>query len=146
VLAVLAGGLLGYVIVRPRLVRVSANSMAPTLRSGDYVLVSGDVGTIARGDVIAFRNPSDPSHSHLSRVIALPGERVAIAGGTVRIDGRALDEPYVAPDDHAGQDYEPIVVPEDRYFVMGDNRRNAMDSRVFGPIERRAIWGKRMSW
>ena len=144
VLAVLAAGLVGFVVVRPRPVRVSSDAMAPALQAGQYIVVTGNVGTIARGEVIAFRNPSEPSRSHLSRVVALPGERLTIVGGVVQVNGKALDEPYVSPENRDLPDFGPYRVPPNQYFVMGDNRRNAMDSRLLGAIERDLIWGKRM--
>ena len=146
VLAIIAAMLVSFLIVRPRPVRVSSDAMAPALRAGGYVVVTANVGTIARGDVVAFRNPSDHVRSHLSRVVALPGERLAIVGGVVQVDGKALDEPYVTPENRGGPDYGPFQVPPNQYFVMGDNRRNAMDSRVLGAIERDLIWGKQMRW
>ncbi len=146
VLAVVAASLAGFVVVRPRLVKVSSSAMAPTFQAGERVLVSGNIGTIARGDVVAFRNPSEPGRSHLSRVVALPGERLAIVGGIVQVDGKALDEPYVTPENRGLPEFGPYDVAANAYFVMGDNRRNALDSRFLGAIERDAIWGKRVRW
>ena len=67
----------GGLVLGPRVVRVSSRSMAPTIESGGYVLLRTAVGTIERGDVVAFRNPAVPGRSHVFRVIVLPGERFA---------------------------------------------------------------------
>jgi signal peptidase I len=131
---------------RPHLLRVRSDSMAPAIQDGDLVLVRTTVGSIERGDVVAFRNPSEPSRSHMFRVIVLPGERFAIVAGVVQVNGKALDEPYVSTENRFVQDDGPHQLPANQYFLMGDNRRNAADSRVIGPIERHLIWGKRVRW
>jgi signal peptidase I len=146
VFGVVAALVLGALVFRPRLMRVQADSMAPAIRGGAHVLVRTTVGRIERGDVVAFRNPSEPSRSHLYRVIVLPGERFAIVGGVVQVDGKALDEPYVARENRLIQDYGPHQLPANQYFLMGDNRRDAADSRFIGAIERELIWGKRVRW
>jgi signal peptidase I len=137
---------IGGLVLGPRVVRVPSRSMAPTIESGGYILLRTAVGTIERGDVVAFRNPAVPGRSHVFRVIVLPGERFAILGGVVHVNGKALDEPYVAAENRLIQDYGPYQLPAHQYFLMGDNRRDAADSRFIGAIERDAIWGKRVHW
>jgi signal peptidase I len=149
VVAVLVGVaaiVLGALVFRPHFLRVNGNSMAPAIGMGDYVLVRTTVGTIERGDVVAFRNPSAPGRSHVFRVIVLPGERFTIVGGVVQVNGKPLDEPYVARENRFVQDYGPYQLPANQYFLMGDNRRDAADSRFIGAIERGLIWGRWVHW
>jgi signal peptidase I len=76
----------------------------------------------------------------------LPGERFQIVGGVVHVNGRRLDEPYVAPENRDDKNHGPFQVPVGQYYVMGDNRRDAADSRYLGAIERDRIWGKWVRW
>jgi signal peptidase I len=75
-------------------------------------------------------------------VIGLPGESVEIRQGIVYVNGRAIDEPYVPVQYEDMSDFGPVRVPEDKYFVMGDHRISSNDSRVFGPVESKYIYGR----
>jgi signal peptidase I len=143
---VVAALMVGALVFRPHLVKVPGHSMAPTIQSGTYVLVRTAFDTIERGDVVAFHNPTAPGRSHLYRVVVLPGERFAIVGGAMQVGGRPLDEPYVSKENRLVQDYGPYQVPANQYFLMGDNRRDAADSRYIGAISRDHIWGKWVHW
>jgi signal peptidase I len=92
-----------------------------------------------RGSICTFVHPNDPKRILVKRVIGLPGETVSVRRGTVYIDGRALDEPYVAFHDRASMPAH--LVPLDAVFVMGDNRPNSSDSRMFGPVPRVNLLG-----
>jgi signal peptidase I len=114
------------------------------------------VADIQRGDVIVFKFPEDPNRDFIKRVIGLPGESVELRAKKVYINGKPLDEPYVhylAPS--AGpqelhevtsadvrENYGPVTVPSNEYFMMGDNRDNSMDSRYWGFLKRDLIKGK----
>lgn len=101
-----------------------------------------------RGDIIVFKYPDDPSQLFVKRVIGMPGETVEIIDGVTYINGEVLEEDYINPSyrmmnlDY--EDYGPYVVPEDSYFMMGDNRGNSKDSRkwVNTFLNRKAIIGK----
>ena len=93
-----------------------------------------------RGDVIVFRYPKDPSRDFVKRVIGLPGETVEIHRGAVKIDGEALDEPYLEERDLSS--LGPTLVPPESYFVMGDNRDGSSDSRHWGTVPLENIVGK----
>lgn len=102
-----------------------------------------------RGDIIVFKFPDDPSQTFVKRVIGLPGETVEIINGVTYIDGVALDEPYINPNyyivkDMEKENYGPYTVPENSYFVMGDNRGNSRDARYWKNtfVNKKAILGK----
>ena len=101
-----------------------------------------------RGDVIVFRFPDDPSELFVKRIIGLPGETVEIIDGKTYINGNLLEEDYINDDyrlmDLTYEDYGPYEVPENSYFMMGDNRGNSRDSRVWNNtfVKRDAIIGK----
>ena len=127
---------------------VDGASMDPTFETGDYLIVdelSYRFQTPARGSVLIFRYPRDPRKSFIKRVIGLPNETVSIADGKVSIinaeypDGLALDEPYVKLTKRDTVNY--VVGPEE-YFVMGDNRLESADSRVWGPVPEQNVIGR----
>lgn len=141
---------------------IPSESMKPTLNVGDRVLVnklSYDFHDLNRGDIVVFEAPplaqSGGIEDLVKRVIGLPGETVgADPDGTVVVNGRRLDEPYlpkgtatrftdVAPGCGAPPDGQPgCVVPKGKAFMMGDNREASKDSRVFGPIDQETIVGR----
>jgi len=111
---------------------------------------------VRRGDLLVFRYPEDPRRAFLKRVIALPGETVAIRDKRVTIDGRPLEDPWafhaddtIWPDDpavpeiHRRRDQLPLVrVPPRAYFVLGDNRDDSSDSRYWGPVPADHVLGR----
>ncbi len=135
---------------------VSSPSMVPTLQVGYRVLVAKPgilPRPIRRGDIIVFRHPPGSTCAEavgraqdlVKRVIAVPGEKIWSAGDTIYINGRVLPENgwYNPPYGHVGAAaVHPTVVPAGEYFVMGDNRTDTCDSRVFGPIRSSLIVGK----
>lgn len=130
---------------------IPSKSMLPTLQPGDRVLVNRlayDAHAPNRGDVIVFRRPPGAPRAPgapedlIKRVIGLPGDTVSTSGGHVFIDGRQLREPYLAPDTPSDGLVEPVVVPPGHLWVMGDNRTNSADSRVFGPLDQDLIVGR----
>lgn len=126
-------------------VKVEGTSMAPLLSDQERIFINKFVyrfEPIERGDVVVFWYPLDRTKSFIKRVIALPGERVEIRHGVVYVDGQAVQEPYVPPQYEDLSDYGPIRVPPGNYFVMGDHRISSNDSRVFGPVPRRYIYGR----
>ncbi len=127
---------------------VNGESMDPTFHSGEYLIV--DQVTYAfedptRGSVIVFRFPEDASKFFIKRIIGLPGETVRIEGGRVSIfnteypDGLVLDEPYVT---HMSQSDDFLKLGSHEYFVLGDNRPQSSDSRVWGPLDEQHIVGR----
>jgi len=142
----LALGLAGVIIVflyQP--VKVEGTSMAPLLSDQERIFINKFVyrfEPIERGDVVVFWYPLDRSKSFIKRVIGLPGENVDIRQGRVYVNGKRLEEDYVPPQFADLSTYGPIHVPDGEYFVLGDHRASSNDSRVFGPVPLRYIYGK----
>lgn len=126
-------------------VKVEGTSMAPLLSDQERIFINKFVyhfEPIDRGDVVVFWYPLDRSKSFIKRVVGLPGETISIRAGHVYIDGRELADQYVPKNYLDNSNYGPLTIPPDEYFVMGDHRDSSNDSRVFGPVSRRLIYGK----
>src|ERR1700682_687720 len=126
-------------------VKVEGTSMAPLLSDQERIFINKFVyrfEAIHRGDVVVFWYPLDRSKSFIKRVIALPGEMVEIRQGILYVDGRAIAEPYVPPQYEDLSDFGPVRVPNDCYIVRGDHLISSNDSRVFGPVASRFIYGR----
>jgi signal peptidase I len=116
--------------------------MEPRIGAGEFVVIdtlSYRFGVPKRGDIVAFRH-GGPAEAYLKRVVAVPGERVAIRRGIVYVDGKELSEPYVRYRD--GGSAAEQTVPAGEYYVLGDNRSNSDDSRDWGFVPASAIIGK----
>jgi signal peptidase I len=126
-------------------VKVEGTSMEPELNDQERIFINKFVyklGDIERGDIVVFHYPRDPSKSYIKRVIALPGDTVRIASGHVYVNDRLLNETYV-PERYEDQSYYPeMTVPPHSFFLMGDHRSSSNDSRDFGPVDERFIYGK----
>jgi signal peptidase I len=137
--------------------RVDGESMMPNLDDGQMLLVNRNAyrsvdinGTEyfpfdppERGDVVVFDPPTGSDKPYIKRIIGLPGEEVTFGDGQVFINGVALDEEYIDARTRCGpSDQCDVVVPEGEVFVLGDNRRNSQDSRVFGPVPIENVVGK----
>lgn len=124
---------------------IPSGSMEPTLMPGDRILVNKFVYRFHEpdvGDIVVFVAPRDTAkRDFIKRVVAVGGSEVAVRDGRLVVDGEPREEGYViAQGDHS--DYGPLKVPSDSVFVMGDNRANSSDSRVFGPLPKKSILGK----
>ena len=126
-------------------VLVDGTSMMPGLMDRDRLIINKFAyrfGEEKRGDVVVFLYPGDHTKSYIKRVIGLPGDDVRVERGHVFVNGGELAEPYVAErfqDDRSAQE---TVVPAGEVYVMGDHRSNSTDSRVFGPVPKKLIYGK----
>lgn len=145
--------------------KIPSGSMLPTLLIGDHLLVNKFIYGIRmpfsgkllipfekpqRGDVVVFRFPKDKSVDYIKRVIGTPGDTVEVREKKVYINGEPISDPYAhistpsvlnssaSPRDNFG----PVLVPDDRIFVMGDNRDNSYDSRFWGFVDQKDILGK----
>lgn len=130
--------------------KIKGNSMQPNYLDGEFLLtdkVSYRFNQPQRGDVIVFKAPVNEEDDYIKRVIGLPGERVSIRDGKVYINGKLLDENYLSPTlyTNAGMflpNDREVLVPENHFFVMGDNRPYSSDSRSWGFVPRENIIGK----
>lgn len=135
--------------------QVSGQSMEPNLINNDYVLtdkVSYRVGTPKRGDVVvihapeAANCPTGTGCDFIKRLIGLPGETIAVKDNGIFVNGKKLPEPYIPSDFQtlAGNYTKgrEVVLGEDQYFVVGDNRLHSSDSRAWGPVARDGIVGR----
>lgn len=123
---------------------IPSGSMIPTLEVGDRVLVAKFWGWItkpSRGSIYVFKYPVDRDRDFVKRVIGIPGDVIDIRNGTVYINGTAIDEPYVKNKDtftlRPNNIFPevPFTVPEGKYLMLGDNRRNSADSRYWGFVD-----------
>src|SRR5438552_19143109 len=145
---------------------IPSGSMMDTLLVGDYILVNKflygaelpltdahlpGLRKPRRGDIVVFKYPNDESRDFIKRIVAVEGDTVQVPDNRVILNGRLIDEHYVRPGSisavpsaHCGYLYacDPLVVPAGSYFVMGDNRDNAQDSRYWGFVHRDMISGK----
>ncbi|MFH0784636.1 MAG: signal peptidase I [Pseudomonadota bacterium] len=145
--------------------KIPSGSMLPTLLIGDHLLVNKFIyglripfsGKILipyknpkRGDVVVFRYPKDRSIDYIKRVIGTPGDTIEIRTKKLFVNGKQVSDPHAhmsspavlnaasSPRDNFG----PVLVPEGRIFVMGDNRDNSYDSRFWGFVNQQDILGR----
>ncbi|HXV64409.1 MAG TPA: signal peptidase I [Vicinamibacteria bacterium] len=125
--------------------KVQGTSMSPELGDGQRILVNKFLYYLAeidRGDVVVFWYPEDPSLSFIKRVIGLPGETIEVRDGVVYVDDHPIDEPYVSEANADNRSYRPVRIRSGHYFVLGDNRSGSNDSRSWGLVPERYIYGK----
>jgi len=150
---IIAVALLGALLIRTVLFQaffIPSASMDPTLKVHDRILVnklSYRLHPVHRGDIVVFKRSPNMAEQGIKdlvkRVIGLPGETIQSApDGQVEIDGHILAEPYLVPGINMGPPITKQIIPAGEYFVMGDNRDDSADSRVFGPIKRSQIVGR----
>jgi len=142
--------LFGVFAVQP--VVVEGTSMLPQLNDGERLLVNKLVyykiqsvswGHLERGDIVVFWFPKEPDKSYVKRIIGLPGEVVEVRNGKVIIDGQELNEDYLDTEHNQSLPTFPAKRVDDHfYFVMGDNRDNSSDSRYWGLVPEKYIYGK----
>lgn len=139
-----------YILVQPFL--VSGSSMEPTFQSGDYVLIneiSYRFREPQRGEVVVFKYPGDSKTYFIKRIIGLPNEKVIVKEGEIYVfnqeflNGLKINEDYLFDRTITAGDKE-IVLEDNEYFVMGDNRGASFDSRQWGALDRKNIIG--MAW
>jgi signal peptidase I len=152
--AVIVGAVVVALLIKTFVVqafRIPSESMVTTLEMGDRVLVnklSYDAHDLNRGDVIVFSRPealpagADEPKDLIKRVIGLPGDELVTRNGELYVNGRLLEEPYLPPGTPTNGIDQPLTVPEGQVLVLGDNRGNSSDGRVFGPIDQDSVIGR----
>ena len=133
--------------VRPFIVAaywVPTESMVPTLEVGDRVFANKFIYRFTepeRGDIVVFESVNGGEEELIKRIVALPGDEVEVRDNTLLVNGEEQEEPYLNRMSFTDS-YGPTRVPEGHVFVMGDNRANSADSRVFGPLPVENIEGE----
>lgn len=121
--------------------------MMPTLTDQERIFINKftyhyGLGEIRRGDMVVFWYPLDTSKSYIKRIIGVPGDLVRIDEGEVYVNGKPLEEDYVPDVNRDRISWGPKKVPPDDYFVLGDHRNSSNDSRTWGWVDRKYIYGK----
>jgi signal peptidase I len=130
-------------VVQP--VKVEGTSMQPQLADQDRIFVNRFIyrfAEIDRGDVVVFWYPRDHNKSFIKRIIGIPGDIIEIRRGLVYLNGSLLDEPYLNPEFRDFRSFGRVIVPEGKYYVLGDHRNSSNDSRNWGFVDQPLIYGK----
>lgn len=128
-------------------VRVEGTSMMPSLVDQERIFINKfsykfGIADVDRGDTVVFWFPGDTNKSYIKRVIGEPGDSVEISRGRVFVNGEEIKEPYV-PDEYRDRvSMDKMTVPPGEYFVLGDHRSSSNDSRAWGTVPRKYIYGK----
>lgn len=128
---------------------VPSKSMLPTIQVKDRLMVNKLVYHFKdpqQGDIIVFRPPDElrARNDYVKRLVAVPGDKVEVKNGRLYVNNQVREEPYLS--EAMKYDFGPVIVPADRYFVMGDNRNNSFDSHLWGVwLSRDHIIGKAFS-
>ena len=128
-------------------VKVEGTSMMPSLVDQERIFINKFIyrfglADVGRGDTVVFWYPGDTSKSYIKRVIGMPGDMVEVREGEVLVNNRPIAEPYVPAEYRDRVSIPRRAVPQDEYFVMGDHRSSSNDSRTWGTVPRRYIYGK----
>ena len=142
---VVSAGIIAFIIITfiGQVTVVKGASMEDTLFNRERLICNKIVYRLTepeRGEIVIFKPPIDQNHNYIKRVIAVEGDRIKIIDGIVYLNGEKLEEDYV---DHRSHETMPeVTVPEDSYFVLGDNRSNSSDSRFWGFVPEKNIIGR----
>jgi signal peptidase I len=126
-------------------VKVEGTSMLPELRDQERIFVNKFVyriENITRKDIVVFWYPRDPSKSYIKRIVGMPGDTVEIIHGAVYVNEQLLNEPYVDPRFVDDRTYPAVFVEPGHYYVLGDHRNQSNDSRMWGLVPAKYIYGK----
>ncbi len=124
---------------------IPSGSMIPTLQINDRVLVNKFIYRFSepeRGDIVVFESVDNSEQDLIKRVVGLPGDEIAVRKGKLFLNGEPQKEPYTNKRLPDVSSYAKTTVPKGHVFVMGDNRGNSQDSRIFGPLPKKNIEGE----
>jgi signal peptidase I len=147
ILTALAAGLLLTLVASVtgllpiQIVRVESGSMAPTLSAGDLVLLERNPDRLERRDIVVIRHP-DTGEQLIKRAVALGGDRMNIEDGVLMVNGAPVCEPSIDADRIDGVFSGTVDVPTGEVFLLGDDRRDSVDSRDFGPVATAEVVGR----
>jgi signal peptidase I len=142
---VISAGIIAFIIITfiGQVTVVRGASMEPTLHDNERLIankISYRFETPERGEIIIFRPPLEIKRNYIKRIIGVPGDEIEIANGEVYVNGEKLEEFYIENRSHGNM--PPTIVPDDSFFVLGDNRPNSSDSRYWGFVPRKNVVGK----
>jgi signal peptidase I len=126
-------------------VKVEGTSMLPELVDQERIFVNKYVyriERIARKDIVVFWYPLDPTKSYIKRIIGMPGDVVEIRRGRVYVNDQLLEEDYINPEFRDGRSFPQVYVEPGHYYVLGDHRNQSNDSRMWGLVPEKYIYGK----
>lgn len=140
-----------YFLIQPFYVKGA--SMEPNFYDHEYLIIdeiSYRLSDPSRGDIVVFKYPKNPKQYFIKRIVGLPGERIKISEGNIHISKSGmsfvpLEEKYLQKDIETqlpATGFGDVLLGENEYFLLGDNRNQSLDSRVFGPVSREFIVGK----
>ena len=128
--------------------RIPSSSMAPAVQEGDFVMADTwyfDREDPQYGDLVVFKVPGSTDVKYLKRIVGLPGDKIEIRDDVLIRNGQPIAEPYIQLTDQGperSRNFGPVIMPDDNYFVLGDNRHRARDSRYIGPIDQSLLHGR----
>lgn len=139
-----------YFLIQPFYVKGA--SMEPNFHDHEYLIIdeiSYRFNKPQRGDIIVFRYPENPQEYFIKRIIGLPGETIEIENGDIKIYNKQYPEGFILPENYLSSKLKTYVgtkqqmeVPDNAYYVLGDNRNASKDSRSFGPVKEDLIIGR----
>ena len=143
--ALLSFVLINYVVSA---YRIEGDSMSPLLHGGERVFISKfDIRekSLKRFDIVVLYRPDEPDKSLIKRIVGLPGEIIELRNGGVFINYELIKQPFHTDESSSAKsvpDFPPLLIPRGHYFVLGDNRAVSRDSRRFGSIPQKYIFGR----
>lgn len=135
-----------YFLIQPFYVKGA--SMEPNFFDHEYLIIdeiSYRFSTPQRGDIVVFKYPKDPKQYFIKRVIGLPGEKIKIQDNKIYVNNVILNEAYLPSSTETLlplRGYGDVELASDEYFLLGDNRNQSLDSRIFGPVKRDFVVGR----
>ncbi len=142
---VISAGIIAFIIITfiGQVTIVRGASMEPTLHDNERLIankISYRFETPERGEIIIFKPPLEIKRNYIKRIIGVPGDKIEITGGEIYLNDKKLEEAYVKKRSY--ENMPPTIVPDDSFFVLGDNRPNSSDSRFWGFVPRKNVVGR----
>jgi len=142
---VISAGIIAFLIITfiGQVTVVRGASMEPTLHDNERLVankISYRFETPERGEIIIFKPPLEIKRNYIKRIIGVPGDKIEITKGEIYLNDKKLEEPYVK--NRSYENMPPTIVPDNSFFVLGDNRPNSSDSRYWGFVPRKNVVGR----
>ena len=142
---VISAGVIAFIIITfiGQVTVVRGASMEPTLHDNERLIankISYRFETPERGEIIIFRPPLEIKRNYIKRIVGIPGDKIEIANGEIYLNDKKLEESYVK--NRSYENMPTTIVPDNSFFVLGDNRPNSSDSRYWGFLPERNVVGE----